>query len=373
MKLVSGTSYLSGSTLLLFILSGLIATLSSCAPVATKMEALPDLYFPPPPDEPRFVFERAVMGSADLMTEDDEGRMRRLLTGENATTVPFSKPFDITSCGGTMFVSDTVRRTVFAFNVPDKDFYLVGTGDPGMLVKPLGLDTDSNCRLYVADATRSVISIYEKNGTFVTAIGGKDYFDRLSHVAVNPEGTKIFAVDTGGVRSENHHIRVFDTTSGEHLYDIGSRGIEPGQLNLPRDIAISPNGSIYIVDGGNFRIQEFTQTGEFKRQFGSNGRRLGDFARPKGIAIDPQNNIYVSDASHGNFQVFNQQHQLLMFVGTRSETNQRARYMLPAGLHVDEDGRVYMIDQYFRKVEIYRPAQLDENQGYLGSWASKPK
>jgi hypothetical protein len=42
--------------------------------------------------------------------------------------------------------------------------------------------------------------------------------------------------------------------------------------------------------------------------------------------------------------------------------------MLPAGLDVDEDGRVYMVDQFFRKVDIYRPASLPKQGGHLGAW-----
>jgi len=95
---------------------------------------------------------------------------------------------------------------------------------------------------------------------------------------------------------------------------------------------------------------------------------LGQFARPKGIAVDVDDNIYVSDASHGNFQIFDRDNALLLFVGRRSEQNMRAAYMLPAGLHVDEDGRVYIVDQFFRKVDIYRPTELEVNQGFLGAW-----
>lgn len=370
MKKAIAASYPFNGALLSISIAVLFALLSSCTTVETQQEPLLPLYFPAPPEAPRFVFERSVMGSADLMTEKHDARLRRLLTGESSTTMAFSKPFDVTSCQGTMFVSDTVKRIVFAFNAPHKEFFLVGTSDPGMLAKPLGLATDEECRLYVADASRAAILIYQQDGTFIKSIGGKEYFDRLSHVAVNADGSRVFAVDTGGVESQNHRVRVFDTASGNHLYDIGTRGSEPGQFNLPRDIAITADGLLYVVDGGNFRVQVLTQEGEFKSEFGALGQQMGEFARPKGIAVDAEDNSYVSDASHGNFQIFNEHGELLLFVGTRSEQNQRARYMLPAGLHVDEDGRVYMVDQYFRKVDIYRPAALAENQGYLGSWAS---
>ncbi|MDH5470609.1 MAG: 6-bladed beta-propeller, partial [Gammaproteobacteria bacterium] len=60
-----------------------------------------------------------------------------------------------------------------------------------------------------------------------------------------------------------------------------------------------------------------------------------------------------------------------LFVGDRSEKFDRAKYMLPAGIDVDEDGRVYMIDQYFRKLDIYRPVSLSETSGYLGAWPAQ--
>jgi DNA-binding beta-propeller fold protein YncE len=106
--------------------------------------------------------------------------------------------------------------------------------------------------------------------------------------------------------------------------------------------------------------------------FGSVGVYPGQFSRPKGAAADPEGNIYVTDTAFGNFQIFNADGQLLMFVGTRSETMQPAKYMLPAGIGVDEDGRVYMVDQFFRKVDVYRPARIEPGEGFLGVRAATP-
>jgi hypothetical protein len=49
--------------------------------------------------------------------------------------------------------------------------------------------------------------------------------------------------------------------------------------------------------------------------------------------------------------------------------------MLPSGIYVDEDGRVYMVDQWFRKIDIFRPAQLPAGEGYLakGTGEAAPK
>ena len=345
--------------------------LQGCASTSEKEAAqeLEPLYFPPPPDTARFVFERTVQASSQIEAGDSQDVLRELLTGVSQNTRAMAKPFDVTVCKGMIFVSDTVLRSVMVFDVPGRRFFEIGKEKPGVLQKPLGLATDDDCNLYVADATSKRIMVYDQAGNYIKALGGQDWFDRLTHVAVDAEGTRMYAVDTGGVGSENHHVLVFDIATGKHLRNISKRGKQDGELNLPRDIEVDDRGWLYIVDGGNFRVQVFDNNGEFVRQVGQLGRQYGQFARPKGVAVDKDGNIYVSDAAHGNYQIFDSQGQLLLFVGSRSETFERAAYMLPAGIDVDEDGRIYMIDQYFRKLDIYRPAALGENEGFAGAWA----
>ena len=60
-----------------------------------------------------------------------------------------------------------------------------------------------------------------------------------------------------------------------------------------------------------------------------------------------------------------------MFVGTRGTDGGGGRFMLPSGLAVDEDGRVYMVDQYFRKVDVFRPADLATEEGFLGALSQR--
>jgi len=79
------------------------------------------------------------------------------------------------------------------------------------------------------------------------------------------------------------------------------------------------------------------------------------------------------DSAFGNFQVFNPEGDLLLFVGERSERDGPGKYMLPSGIYVDEDGRVYMVDQWFRKVEVFRPYALQESQGFLAPPAKAAK
>ncbi|MCB1930468.1 MAG: 6-bladed beta-propeller [Rhodocyclaceae bacterium] len=343
-----------------------LAVIAGCAEIRPEGEAGTklELVYPGPPDEPRFIFERSIASSADVIADSDDDQFRRLLTGELRSGTAFAKPYAAAVHHGRLFVSDTADRTVKAFDLHEQKFFLVGQEEPGLLIKPIGLDTDDAGNIYVADATARAIQIYDRDGRHLRKIGGKDLFDRLTSVTASPDGSRIYVVDIGGVLSDNHRIRVFDAHTGEHIRDIGKRGAGPGEFNLPRDLAIGKDGRLYVVDGGNFRVQIFDAEGKYLDAFGKAGRQYGNFSRPKEIAIGPDGNVYVADAAFGNFQIFNPDGDLLMFVGQRSESPGPGRYMLPSGITVDDDGRIYFVDQWFRKVDVFRPVALTADGGF---------
>jgi sugar lactone lactonase YvrE len=321
--------------------------------------------FPSPPDEPRFTYERTIYSSADVVPDTDESSLRRALTGEARSGEGLAKPYAVAVHRGRIFLSDSVERIVKVFDVAEGKHFRIGEEEPGRLAKPLGIDVDAAGNLYVADITQKAVLIYNRDGKFLSKIGGGKEFDRLTSVTVESSGERLYVVDIGGVDSENHRVRVFDAVSGRHLQDIGKRGSGPGEFNLPRDLAIGKDGKLYVVDGGNFRVQVFERSGKYLQTFGVVGRQLGNFARPKEIATDRDGNLYVVDTAFGNFQVFSPDGELLLFVGGRSERDGPAKYMLPSGICVDEDGRIYMVDQWFRKLDIFRPVKLRADEGFL--------
>lgn len=345
------------------------AMLAACAPVSQVSERKPGgdrLVYPAPPDDPRFVFERAIRGSADVVPEQEESILKRALTGASRTTEALGKPYAVATHRGKIYVSDSAERFVKVFDVPQGKYEKIGnTDDAGQLTKPLGIDVDKTGTIYVADGTAKKIFVYNAEGKFQRNIGGAKLFDRLSSVTVDPDGSRLYVVDIGGVTSEHHRVRVFDAKNGDHLFDIGKRGVGPGEFNLPRDVAVGKNGQLYVVDGGNFRVQIFDRNGKYLQSFGTVGKQLGNFARPKEVATDRDGNVYVADAAFGNFQIFNSEGELLMFIGERSEQDGPAKYMLPSGITVDEDGRIYFIDQWFRKIDVFRPYAMKAEDGYL--------
>ncbi len=347
------------------VAAAVIAAIAGCAsaPEQAPTKSGP-LVFPPAPEEPRFIYERTIYSSADISEKDRNSTLRQLLTGEaERGGEGVGKPYGVAARRGRIFVADSINASVKLFDVPGRRFLSIGGNELRM---PLGLDVDDAGLLYVVDATAKVVRVYDTEGNQVRLMGGPSWFARPTGVAVDGKGERVYVADTGGVtKQEEHRVRVFDARDGKHLFDFGKRGTQPGEFNLLRDVAVAPDGRVYVIDSGNFRIQVFDRDGRFLFTFGSVGRFPGQFARPREIAIDQSGNVYVSDAAFGNFQIFNSEGQLLMHVGDRAERDAPARYMLPAGIAVDLDGRVYMADQFFRKIDVYRPAALKAEEGHV--------
>jgi DNA-binding beta-propeller fold protein YncE len=348
-----------------FLLLAVFGFLTACATTPDFVEVEKPV-FPPPPDQPRFHYQQSLISSADVELEAKNAALKRLLTGEIRTGVGMGKPFGVSVHRGRVFVSDTAKRMVNAFDKLEGKYFEIGTTSPGELLKPMGLDVDRHGNLYVCDASQKHVVVFDRDGNYQRTLGKPEMFSRPAGLAVDPEGSKVFVVDTGGVKSEWHRVVVLDAQTGEFLYHISQRGSGEGELNLPRDTTIAADGNLYIVDGGNFRVQVFSQDGEYIRSFGEIGRQGGQFSRPKGIGSDKAGNIYVVDAAFGNFQIFNPEGQLLLAVGRRNSVHGPANFMLPAGLDVDEDGRIYMVDQFFKKVDVFRPDSIPEKQGFFG-------
>lgn len=354
----------SGKALKVILQIVAAAVLAGCATVVPEVkEEIP--VFPAAPDEPRFYFERSIYSSADVEKDDDKSGLKRLVTGELRSGEFLGKPYGVAVFQGRVYVTDTLKKNVVAFDIPGQRYFKIGEDESGGLVVPIGLDVDGKGNLYVVDNKTKQIQVYDGNGKHLRTLGGGNMFSRPSGIAVDEAGARIYIVDTGGVTADDYHrVRVLDGVTGKHLLDIGKRGSEPGNFNLPRDVSIGKDGLLYVVDGGNFRVQVFKPDGTFVRVFGEVGRRVGMFSRPKEVANDADGNVYVVDSAFGNFQIFSPEGDMLLAVGSRSERDGMAKYMLPSGIAVDGDGRVYMVDQYFRKVDVYRPAKLAADAGF---------
>jgi len=336
------------------------AALGACTPPPARKEAAPAraLVWPAPPETARFTYETQLRSAADIeRPPTPEEALRKRLTGETAAEprAAFEKISAVAARFGRVYVTDTVMRRVIVFDVPRRRLFHFGLRAPGRLEKPMAVAVDANRNVYVADAGRRLVVVYDDFGLYLRTVGETSGLIRPTGVAVSDDGERIYVVDRAHNESDQHRVLVFDK-NGRQLRELGRRGSGPGEFNVPVQAAVAPDGKLYVLDSGNFRVQVFDAEGKHLRSFGSSGDTAGSFARPRGIAVDRANRVYVSDGFFGNFQVFDPRGELLLAIGRQSAEDEPGRYGLIAGLSVDETGRVYVADQLFNKIEVIRPA-----------------
>jgi len=111
--------------------------------------------------------------------------------------------------------------------------------------------------------------------------------------------------------NENDQIRIYDQT-GRLVEKWGTSGAGDGQFKFGAagsvqngaGVVFAPDGSFYVLDSGNFRVQQFSPDRRFLHKFGSYGSEPGQFASAVAIGLDDGGNLYVSDAGRHDVQVF---------------------------------------------------------------------
>ncbi len=335
------------------IILTVLGLLTACSTGGVKEVSGP-VYWPKPPEQPRFVHAANLRNENSLKSLSTAEKMRFRISGQVEKKDIFMKPFGVAAHNGSVAVTDTVLRRGYIFNFWRKKLYSFGVvGPEGVLVKPMGVAMDEQQNIYVADVSIRRVLIYDAMGMYLRSVGNKEDFDRPVGVAVTGDGSRIYVIDAGGIDSLRHRLLIYDG-DGQRLAIIGKRGEATGEFNLPTHVAVAPDGTVYVLDGGNFRIQAFSPEGEYLRSWGKVGRNLGDLARPRGLAVDRDGNVYVTDAAYRNFQIFNPQGQLLLSIGGEGLEDKPGQFALPAGIAVDERDFVYVVDQLFMKIDVFR-------------------
>jgi DNA-binding beta-propeller fold protein YncE len=187
-----------------------------------------------------------------------------------------------------------------------------GPGDQaGLLEGPVGTAVDQSGRVYVTETgvANSRVSVFSPSGAFLRAFG-KD--------VVPNNGRTGFEQCTTSCKA-------------------GERGVEEGELSAPGGIAVDAEGVVYVAEQGNDRISVFNQQGRFVRTFGKDVDRLndgtgyevctqnckqgepgsgpGELGGPAGLAVDRDGLLWVVDAVNNRVSVYTRQGEFLHAFG----------------------------------------------------------
>lgn len=169
-----------------------------------------------------------------------------------------------------------------------------------------GIVVDSKRNVYVFHTGTPSIVEFDPNGNFVRAFGEEFVEGAHGFYLHEEDGKEFFYItDTRGSVKKL-------TIDGETVLTIGTPDL-PDVYNeerkfIPTDVAVGPNGDIYIADGyGQSYVHQYSANGEYIRSWGGVGSGVGQMNCPHGISIDTRHGepeVYVADRGNHRVQVF---------------------------------------------------------------------
>ena len=211
--------------------------------------------------------------------------------------------------GQTAIVTDSQDR-VYLFNrgdhpliVLDRDGNYLSSWGEGSLPDAHGMFIDGDDNLYMPVKNSHVVLKYDPQGKLLMTLGAWD----------QPS-------DTGW--------------SGNYA-DPAVRAAGP--FNRPSDVALDPNGDLYISDGyGNARVHKFTAAGDFVFSWGKPGKtEPGEFHVPHGVWVHTDGRVFVADRENNRIQIFSADGDFL---------DQWTDFSRPCDIYVDADQVMYVAE-----------------------------
>ena len=169
-----------------------------------------------------------------------------------------------------------------------------------------GIAVDSSGRIFASGGLVEPFQELDGSGAVRRAWGRE--FTGAKH-GMRSYGGFLYVTDIG-----NHQVRKM-TLDGKNLLILGEKGV-PGcdrnHFDKPTDVAVAPDGDIYVTDGyGNRRVVCFDARGNYKFEWGRAGEGPGEFNNPHNIVIGSDNRVYVADRDNRRLQVFDRTGKLL--------------------------------------------------------------
>lgn len=228
-----------------------------------------------------------------------------------------------------------------------------------------------------ASSTAEIVADpYEKGQVLLqanTIIGGfgqeNGQFNAPRGIAAAPDGS-IFIAD-----SRNNRIQHF-SSDGAFIaswgtYADGSKSPVPlGMFNEPWDLAVSPDGKwVYVADTWNHRIQKFSANGAPITTWGiplyGQGDPLG-FWGPRGIAVDSFGHVFVTDTGNKRIVITDEDGNYLGQLG--SAGMEPGQFDEPVGIAFDRNGHLYVADTWNQRIQIFSPDETGLNFTFTSEW-----
>ena len=217
---------------------------------------------------------------------------------------------------------------------------------------PRGVHVAANGQIYISDYWNQRVEYINPNGISAQAFGFRGNVSQSGAInfawdaAIQPVTGDIFVANR-----ENNQIAAFSPT-GTPMLIFGSNGAANGQFSFPQGIAFAPDGTLLVDDSGNDRIERFSlnagdTAATWVATYGAFGAGstspAGDLNNPTGISVAPDGTIWVADTLNNRIQSMSPTNVWTAFtkpMGTGAQTE----FNIPWGVAFAPDGSIWVSD-----------------------------
>lgn len=239
----------------------------------------------------------------------------------------------------------------------------------GRFANPQGLTSDAAGRVYVADAGRGVVEVYdnaEAGNKYLLSIGVGRLLKPIGVWVDNRQ--RVYVVDAG-----RDSVDIYDNFNDnfEFRRSFGGSGTERGKMGNPRYVVTDRASRIYVSERDTARVQFWKAKGGDSVSFGAFGTAglLEGFQEPEGIVRENDDRFYLTDdsAAGGQIQAFDTRGSPIRQVaGPGVEFGQVSA---PRGIVRDPAGRLLVVDSGNERVQLF--GLFPAGNPFLGAFGSE--
>ncbi len=200
---------------------------------------------------------------------------------------------------------------------------------------------------------------------------GDGQFNSPHGIAIAPDGT-LFVADTNNNRIQHLSSTGQYINSWGTFADISKSDAPPGTFNQPWAVAVSPDGNyVYVADTWNHRIQKFSTGGTPLKMWGvgiydpTTTDPFGIWG-PRGIAVDAQGRVFVSDTGNKRILIYDPDGNFIHQIG--SEGFSIGQFEEPVGITFDPRGYLYVADTWNQRIQAFSPGADGSTYSPLLQW-----
>jgi DNA-binding beta-propeller fold protein YncE len=211
-----------------------------------------------------------------------------------------------------------------------------GTGStPGYFKNPSAIDLSNSGQLYICDRGNQRIQVFDVYGKFLMNFGGfgwdKEKFDGPLDIWARST-INIYVAD-----HNNQRVQRFDKDFNYLSSKVSNSGAEERfQFREVLSVAYSPQGDLFLLDGGESKILKFNNQDQGDAAFGYYESGAGELTGPVQLELSSDHRVIVSDSEAEAIFVYD-------YFGTFLFKIQHSDFKQPLGI-AHNNNRVYVAD-----------------------------